>query len=64
MEKNNLDMIIRNEDVRSVWDEEGLRRLYSVVDVVAVLTDQKDRQTARKYWNKLKQRQKTKEMSR
>ena len=29
---------------------------FSIVDVVAVLTDSKDYQNARKYWNKLKQR--------
>ena len=33
----------------------------SVVDVVEVLTDSKDHQTARKYWNKLKQRLKEEE---
>ena len=29
---------------------------YSIVDVVSVLTDQKDYQKSRKYWNKLKER--------
>ena len=29
---------------------------FSIVDVVQVLTEQSDYQTARKYWNKLKQR--------
>ncbi len=29
---------------------------YSIVDIVQVLTDQKKDETARKYWNKLKQR--------
>lgn len=29
---------------------------FSIVDVVEILTDSKDFQTARKYWNKIKQR--------
>ena len=29
---------------------------YSIIDVVAVLTEQKDYQKSRKYWNKLKER--------
>lgn len=39
--------------IRSVWDEEREEWYFSVVDVVAVLTDSVD---GRKYWNKLKQR--------
>ena len=46
-----------------IFQGKGMRRLwynnqwwFSVVDVVAVLTDQKDYLKARKYWNKLSQR--------
>jgi len=42
--------------VRSVWDEEQEKWFFSIVDVCGVLTDSKDYQTARKYWNKLKER--------
>ena len=42
--------------VRSVWDEVREEWWLSVVDVVGVLTEQADAHTARKYWNKLKQR--------
>ena len=42
--------------VRYVWDEDQEKYWFSIVDVVAVLTEQADYQTARKYWNKLKQR--------
>jgi hypothetical protein len=42
--------------VRTVWDTNTEEWYFSVVDVVAVLTDSIDHQTARKYWNKLKQR--------
>ena len=34
---------------------------YSIIDVVAVLTEQKDYQKSRKYWNKLKERIQKKE---
>lgn len=42
--------------VRSVWDSEQEKWYFSIVDVCNVLTDSKDYQTARKYWNKLKER--------
>lgn len=42
--------------VRTVWDEDAQEWFFSVVDVVAVLTDQHDYLRSRKYWNKLKQR--------
>ena len=42
--------------VRSVWDSEQEKWFFSIVDVCNILTESKDFQTARKYWNKLKQR--------
>jgi DNA-damage-inducible protein D len=42
--------------IRRVYDEETEVWWFSVVDVVQVLTQQPDYQTARKYWNKLKER--------
>ena len=42
--------------VRTVWDDEQEEWYFSVVDVCAVLTDQPDYDTARKYWNKVKER--------
>jgi hypothetical protein len=44
------------KQVRIVWDDEEEKYYFSIVDVVQVLTEQPDYQTARKYWNKLKQR--------
>ena len=38
------------------WDDEKEKWFFSIVDVCGVLTDSKDYLTARKYWNKLKQR--------
>ncbi|MCL2451321.1 Bro-N domain-containing protein [Candidatus Saccharibacteria bacterium] len=55
MPKDKLQLF-QNQPVRSVWDEENEKWWFSVVDVVAILTDAKDRLTGRKYWNKLKQR--------
>lgn len=42
--------------IRRHYDEEKEVWYFSVIDIVAALTDQKDYQTARKYWNKLKGR--------
>ena len=45
-----------DKKIRSVWDSEQEKWYFSIVDVCNVLTDSKDYQTARKYWNKLKER--------
>lgn len=42
--------------IRRVYDEETEMWYFSVVDIVAALIQQPDYQTARKYWNKLKER--------
>jgi len=42
--------------IRRVYDEESEVWWFSVVDIIQVLTQQPDYQTARKYWNKLKER--------
>ena len=42
--------------IRRVYDEATETGWFSVVDVVQVLTQQADFQTARKYWNQLKRR--------
>jgi DNA-damage-inducible protein D len=44
------------QSIRRVYDEDSETWWFSVVDVVQVLTQQADYQTARKYWNKLKER--------
>ena len=43
-------------DIRRVYDEEAEVWFFSVIDVIQALTQQVDYQTARKYWNKLRQR--------
>ena len=47
--------LFEEKKVRTVWDDEKEKWFFSVVDVCGVLTDS-DYQTARKYWNKLKER--------
>src|SRR5450759_5243684 len=44
------------QTIRRIYDEETEIWWFSVIDVVQVLTQQADYQTARKYWNKLKER--------
>ena len=53
--KNEIKLFERKQ-VRSEWDEDAEKWWFSVVDVVAILTEQDNELTARKYWNKLKQR--------
>ena len=45
--------VFENKTVRTVWNEDKEDWYFSIVDVVAVLTDSKD---AAAYWRKLKQR--------
>ena len=45
--------LFENKQVRSQWDEERQTWFFSIVDVVALLTDSVD---APAYWRKLKQR--------
>jgi len=48
--------LLEDYQIHRVYDEEAETWWFSVVDIVQVLTQQSDYQTARKYWNKLKQR--------
>lgn len=43
-------------NVRRHFDEEKQKWFFSVIDIVAVLTDQNDHKKANNYWRKLKQR--------
>ena len=56
MTKQQAIQLFSERKVRSVWDDEQEKWFFSIVDVVAVLTDSADYATSRKYWNKLKQR--------
>lgn len=48
--------IFEDRKIRTIWDSEQEKWYFSIVDVIEVLADSKDYTTARKYWNKLKQR--------
>jgi DNA-damage-inducible protein D len=48
--------MFENYQIRRVYDEDTEIWWFSVIDIVQVLTQQADYQTARKYWNKLKER--------
>ena len=48
--------LFESHQIRRVYDEESETWWFSVVDIIQVLTQQPDYQTARKYWNKLKER--------
>ncbi|MBR2290907.1 MAG: hypothetical protein IJ868_01165 [Prevotella sp.] len=56
MTKKHLIQLFGEKKVRTVWDEEQEKWYFSIVDVCGILAESKDYQTARKYWNKLKQR--------
>ena len=53
--KDNL-AIFEGYQIRRHYDEKTETWFFSVVDIVQVLIQQPDFQTARKYWNKLKER--------
>lgn len=48
--------IFEEHEIRRIYDEEKETWYFSVIDIIQVLTEQSDYQTARKYWNKLKER--------
>ena len=53
MPKHEIIKIFGERKVRSVWDDEAEKWYFSVVDVVAVLTDSANPAT---YWRVLKKR--------
>jgi len=48
--------VFENYKIRRVYDEKAETWYFSVVDIIAALIQQPRHQTARKYWNKLKER--------
>ena len=60
MEKNqNKLKLFENKKIRYVWNDEEEDWYFSVVDIVEVLAESKDYQTARNYWKVLKTRLKS-----
>ena len=56
MAQNDKIQLFEDKRIRTAWDEEKEEWYFSIVDVVAVLTDQTDQRGASNYWAKLKQR--------
>ena len=56
MEQQDKIQIFEDKRIRTAWDEEKEEWYFSIVDVVAVLTDQSNQRGASNYWAKLKQR--------
>ena len=56
MAQNDKIQLFENKRIRTAWDEEKEEWYFSIVDVVAVLTDQPEQRGASNYWAKLKQR--------
>ena len=56
MKPNDKIQLFEDHRIRTAWDEEKEEWYFSIVDVVAVLTDQPDQRGASNYWAKLKQR--------
>ena len=59
MPMKNQPAIFEEQQIRRVYriyNEATETWLFSVIDIVGVLTQQPDYQMARKYWNKLKER--------
>lgn len=56
MTKFNQIKLFEEKKVRAMYDDVEEKWYFSIVDVCGVLTESKDQLTARKYWNKLKQR--------
>ena len=56
MDENNTILLFEDQAIRTAWDEEQEDRYFSIVDVVAVLTEQKTSRGASTYWAVLKKR--------
>ena len=56
MAQNDKIQLFEDKRIRTAWDEEKEEWYFSIVDVVAVLTDQPDQRHAAKYWGVLKTR--------
>ncbi|MEA2104082.1 MAG: Bro-N domain-containing protein [Candidatus Cloacimonadota bacterium] len=56
MSKQNKIQIFQEQKVRTHWDETLEKWFFSIIDVVAILTEQIDYQGARNYWKVLKHR--------
>ena len=54
MNKENSVKLFEQKQVRSIWNDEEEKWYFSIVDIVAILTEQSTHQGARNYWKVLK----------
>ena len=56
MKENESIKLFEDRKIRTAWNEDEEDWYFSIVDVIAVLTDQPDYDGARNYWKVLKNR--------
>jgi hypothetical protein len=56
MNKKNKLQLFQEQSVRTHWDENLEKWFFSIIDVIAILTNQQNHQGARNYWKVLKHR--------
>jgi len=56
MDQQNKIQLFEDKKIRTAWDEEKEEWYFSVVDVIAVLTDQETQRSASTYWAVMKKR--------
>ena len=56
MNKETALAVFEDYKIRRIYDEKSELWLFSVIDIIQALIQQPDYKTARKYWNKLKER--------
>lgn len=56
MDKQDKIQLFESRKIRTAWDEEKEEWYFSVVDVIAVLTDQETQRSASTYWAVMKKR--------
>ncbi len=54
-DQHNTVRLFESRHVRTEWDAENEKWWFSVLDIIAVLTDQPDYRKVRNYWKWLKQ---------
>ena len=50
----NKVQLFEAQQVRTAWDEHSEKWLFSVLDIITILTDQSDNKKVRNYWKWLK----------
>jgi hypothetical protein len=56
MTKETSIKIFEQKQIRSIWNEKEEKWYFSIVDIIAILTNQPNHQGARNYWKVLKSR--------